>query len=77
VQATLSMLTDAVNSTTLGSGPGVQQVHHISKGTAIAIAVLATIPLVVIPIVATRSSSTAPPKTLPNGCPVGAADCAP
>src|SRR6202166_3144888 len=59
-QASLSMLTDAVNSTNLGSGPGVQQVHHIGKGTAIAIAVLAAIPLVVIPVVATRSSSTVP-----------------
>ena len=69
VQATLSTLTDAVNSTNLGSGPGVEQVHHISKGTAIAIAVLAAIPLVVIPVVATRSSSTTPPtQTKPPGC---------
>ena|ERR1700730_18443236 len=69
VQATLSTLTDAVNSTNVGSGPGVEQVHHISKGTAIAIAVLAAIPLVVIPVVATRSSSTTPPtQTKPPGC---------
>src|SRR5580704_8057993 len=73
-QASLSMLTDAVNSTNLGSGAGVQQVHHISKGTAIAIAVLAAIPLVVIPVVATRSSSTVPPQTAP-GCKPGSPAC--
>jgi hypothetical protein len=74
-QASLSMLTDAVNSTNLGSGAGVQQVHHISKGTAIAIAVLAAIPLVVIPVVATRSSSTVPTPPVVGGCKPGAANC--
>jgi ferric-dicitrate binding protein FerR (iron transport regulator) len=74
-QANLSMLTDAVNSTNLGSGPGVQQVHHIGKGTAIAIAVLAAIPLVVIPVVATRSSSTVPTPPVVTGCKPGSANC--
>jgi hypothetical protein len=59
-QATLSELTDAVSATNLGSGPGVQQAHHISKGTAITLAVIAAIPLIVIPIVATRGSSSTP-----------------
>lgn len=72
-QATLGTLTEAVNSTNLSSGPGVEQVHHISKGTAIAIAVLATIPLVVIPVVATRSSSTTPPPV--TGCKPGSPSC--
>jgi len=57
-QATLSALSDAVASTTLESGPGIGQVHHITKGTAIAIGVLAVIPLVVIPIVATHGNGT-------------------
>jgi hypothetical protein len=75
-QATLSALSDAVASTTLENGPGVGQVHHITKGTAIAIGILAIIPLVVIPIVATRGQgtpATAPP-TNPQ-CPPGDAKC--
>jgi hypothetical protein len=68
-QATLAALTDAINNTNLGSGPGVEQVHHISKGTAITLAVIAAIPIIVIPIVATRGSSAPPPAGKPtNGC---------
>jgi len=63
-QALLSTLTDAVNSTTLGSD-NLPPVHHLGKGTAIAIAVLAVVPLVVIPVVATRGSSTPAPAN-PN-----------
>src|SRR5215813_14511850 len=57
-QAALSALSDAVASTTLEAPPGIGQVHHISKGTAITIGILAVIPIVVVPIVATRSSGT-------------------
>lgn len=59
-QATLAMLSDAIANTTLEPAPGASSVHHISKGTAIAIGVLAVIPLVVLPIVATRGTSTSP-----------------
>jgi hypothetical protein len=76
-QATLSALSDAVASTTLESGPNLGQVHHITKGTAIAIGILAAIPLVVIPIVATHGSGSTPssvPKPT-NGCPTGYPVC--
>jgi hypothetical protein len=65
-QATLATLTEAVNSTNLGSPSGVEQTHHIGKGTAIAIAVIAIIPIVVIPIVTTRGSSAPPATKCPN-----------
>ena len=65
-QASLATLTEAVSSTNLGNPTGVEQTHHISKGTAIAIAVIAIIPIVVIPVVTTRGSS-APPAG--NRCP--------
>ena len=65
-QANLSTLSEAVASTTLEAAPNLGQIHHIGKGTAIAIGVLAVIPIVVVPIVTTRSSGTpAPPVT---GC---------
>jgi hypothetical protein len=71
-QATLSSLSDAVASTTLESAPNVGQIHHITKGTAIAIGILTVIPLVVVPIVATHGSGTAnptpPPKCPPSQC---------
>jgi hypothetical protein len=66
-QANLSTLSDAVASTTLETGPGVSQVHHIGKGTAIAVGILATIPLVVVSIVTTRGSGT-PAPTPVTGC---------
>src|SRR5579859_3411208 len=68
-QANLSTLSDAVASTTLESGPNLGQIHHISKGTAIAIGIIAAIPLVVVPIVTTRGSGTPAPVPPPNGCP--------
>lgn len=73
-QATLSMLTDAVNSTLLEASGGTQQVHHISKGTAIALGVLAVVPAVVIPIVVTRSGSATPTPTKPT-CLPSSANC--
>lgn len=66
-QANLSTLSEAVASTNLEAPPGIGQIHHIGKGTAIAIGVLAVIPIVVVPIVTTRGSGTPAPP--PNGCP--------
>lgn len=77
-QATLSVLTDAIAATTLEESSGVQQVHHITKGTAIAIGVLAVVPLVVIPIVVTHSggSTTPAPVTGKTPCPpTGVSNC--
>ena len=65
-QALLGSLTDAVNNTNVGDGPGVEAVHHIGKGTAIAIGILALVPIIVIPVVATRGSSGTAPVTNPN-----------
>src|SRR5208337_3466123 len=65
-QALLGMLTDAVNSTNVGDGPGVEPIHHIGKGTAITIGILALVPIIVIPVVATRGSSGTAPVTNPN-----------
>jgi hypothetical protein len=59
-QASLSTLTDAIASTNLEGPSGVQHVHHISKGTAITLGILAVIPIVVIPIVATRGTTSTP-----------------
>jgi hypothetical protein len=59
-QAALSTLTDAIASTNLEGPSGVQQVHHISRGTAIALGLIGVVPAVVIPIVTTRGSSPAP-----------------
>ena len=67
-QAALSALSDAVASTTLESVPNAGQIHHIGKGTAIAIGVLAAIPLVVIPIVATRGNGAPATKPTTPGC---------
>jgi hypothetical protein len=74
-QATLSTLTDAIAATNLEGPSGVQQVHHIGKGTAIALGVIAVVPIVVIPIVATRGSS-APPASA-GKCPPTQPGCAP
>jgi len=65
-QALLGTLTDAVNSTNVGDGPGVEPIHHIGKGTAITIGILALVPIIVIPVVATRGSSGTAPVTNPN-----------
>lgn len=66
-QASLSTLSDAVASTTLDSSPNVGQVHHISKGTAIAIGVLAVVPIVVIPVAVAHNSGSTPSST-PTKC---------
>jgi hypothetical protein len=63
-QATLSTLTEAVTATNVEGKPSGTQAHHIGRGTALAIGVLVAIPVIVIPIVATRGSTTPP---LPTG----------
>ena len=66
-QANLSTLSEAVASTTLEVAPNLGQVHHIGKGTAIAIGIIAVIPIIVVPIVTTRGQGTpAPPPA--TGC---------
>jgi len=67
-QANLSTLSEAVSSTTLESGPGVGQIHHVSKGTAITIGILAAIPLVVVPVVIAHNSGSTPSSTPKGGC---------
>lgn len=64
-QATLSILTDAINSTNLESPSGAEQAHHISKSTAIALGIIAAVPVVVVPIVATRGGSSTPSAPAP------------
>jgi len=68
-QALLGTLTDVINSTTLGDS-NLPPIHHIGKGTAITMGILAVIPAVVIPIVITHSSGAT--ATKPNCPPVGA-----
>ena len=70
-QSSLSALSDAVSSTTLEGPSNLGQVHHIAKGTAITLGILSIIPLVVVPIVATRGHSTTPvppPPCPPSQC---------
>ena len=71
-QATLATLTDAVSNTTLEEPVGVQQAHHISKGTAITLGIIAAIPAIVIPIATTRGGSP-PPAAAKSPCPPTAA----
>ena len=77
-QASLSTLTDAIASTNLEAPSGLQQAHHISKGTAIALGVIATVPIVVISVVATRGTSAPPtPPVTAGKCPPNQPTCAP
>src|SRR5712692_8841188 len=56
-QATLDVLVDAGTTTDVGGGVGVQNVgHHLSKGAGITLGILAVIPAIVIPIVATHGN---------------------
>jgi ferric-dicitrate binding protein FerR (iron transport regulator) len=65
VQATLSILTSATTDTDNGGNlGGIANAHHVSTGTAVVIGVIAAIPAIVIPVVATRGKGTpavAPP----------------
>jgi hypothetical protein len=74
-QATLDLLTEAVQSTDVGGPAGaVQTTTHIGKGTVITLGVLAAIPIVVVPIVTRGSTKTTPvttkcnPQTNPAVC---------
>lgn len=67
-QASLDLLTEAGSATNIGSGAGPQNVaHHLGKGTVITLAILAAIPAIVIPVVATHGNngSVVPPV---SGC---------
>ena len=66
-QANLSTLSEAIANTTLETAPNLGQIHHIGKGAAITIGILAIIPIVVVPVVITHSSGT--PATVPPKCP--------
>ena len=66
-QATLATLTDAVNSTLIEGPSGGVQVHHIGKGTAITLGILAVVPIIVIPVVVSHSGTTTP-TPVTNGC---------
>lgn len=73
-QAALSTLTDAIANTNLEGPSSVQQVHHLSKGAAITLGVLAVVPIIVIPIVVTRGT-TQPPVVRNPQCPPGTPAC--
>lgn len=74
-QAPLSVLTAATQDTDSG-GPGAkiaeQAGHHIGKGTAITLGVLAAIPAVVVPVVTNRGSTPAKPN---NPCVINPQNC--
>jgi hypothetical protein len=79
LQATLDILTSAVNDTNVGGGAGglqgVEQAgRHIGKGTAITLGILAVIPIVVFPIVSKGSSQTTPVPPQ-RGCLPGDVKC--
>ena len=69
-QATLDVLMSAGAGTDVGGGGEVQNAgRHIGKGTAITLGILAAIPAIVIPVVATHGNngSTAPQTGKPGG----------
>lgn len=76
-QAALSVLSDAIASTTLEAPSGLQQAHHLGKGTIIALGLIAVIPVVVIPIVASRGTTPGKSTPIPTnpGCPNGVKAC--
>src|SRR5437016_205116 len=62
-QASLDMLVDAGTTTDAGGRVGVQNVgHHLGKGAGITLGILAVIPAIVIPVVATHGNNSAPPQ---------------
>ena len=75
-QATLDVLVDAGTTTDVGGGVGVQNVgRHLGKSAGITLGILAVIPAIVIPIVATHGNNSKPPTT-GQGCPKGVPVCA-
>jgi len=68
-QASMDMLVDAGTTTDAGEKVGTQNVgHHIGKGTAITLGILAAIPAVVIPVAAMHGNNGKPPVPV-TGCP--------
>ena len=75
-QATLDVLVSAGSATEMAPGPSVgNAAHHLGKGTAITLGILAAIPAVVIPVVATHGNKPAPAPTPNGGCPTFASAC--
>jgi len=70
-QAALSTLTGAVTATNLEG----TSAHHMGKGTAITIAILAAIPAIIVPIVVTHGSTAAPQPPSQQCGPAAAAAC--
>jgi len=68
-QASLDVLVSAGSTTDVGGGPGLNDVgHHMGKGTAITLGILAVIPAIVIPVVATHGGpGSAPQQSKPSG----------
>ena len=74
-QATLDVIVDAGTATDAGGKVGVQNVgHHLGKGAGITLGILAVIPAIAIPIVATHGNNSKPPTT-GQGCPKGVPSC--
>lgn len=60
-QATLDLLTEAGSSTEVGGRPGVAPAtHHIGTGLGVTLGILAIVPAIVIPIVATHGNNSKP-----------------
>ena len=74
-QAALSTLTEAVTATNLEGNPGAASAHHIGKGTAITIAVLAAIPAIIVPIAVTRGTTPSPQPPPSQQCGPAVAAC--
>jgi hypothetical protein len=73
-QAALSTLTDAVTATNFEGSSGTSA-HHMGKGAAITIAVLAAIPAIIVPIVVTHGSTAAPQPPIQQCGPAAVAAC--
>ncbi len=76
LQATLDILTEAVNDTSVGGVGGLQGVErtgpHIGKGMGITLGILAAVPAIVVPVVSKGSSSTTP---VTQRCPPNTPKC--
>jgi len=58
--ASPTLVSEAIAATSLNPPGGAQTAHHISKGTIIALAVIAAVPAIVIPIVVNRGTTASP-----------------
>jgi hypothetical protein len=70
-----STLTEAVTATNLTGPPKTEQAHHISKGTAIALVMMAVIPAIVVPLVVNGGSPTTVTVPKPTCNPNSQAGC--